>query len=161
MYFSRSIQLNRLWTITYPPYSYLTTYGLLLVVSVALYCSSYVTYVYGSLRASRKLHQQLVEAVLGTTLRWLDITPVSRVITRCTKDIRAVDGPIANGLWWLSEMTVTMTIKCLAVVLFTPAFFLPAVMTAAIGGWIGQIYIAAQLNVKREMSNAKAPVLGQ
>jgi hypothetical protein len=31
----------------------------------------------------------LVEAILGTTLQWLDVTPTSRVITRCTQDIRA------------------------------------------------------------------------
>ncbi|KAG6919579.1 hypothetical protein DXG01_004242 [Tephrocybe rancida] len=53
--------------------------------------------------------------------QWLDVTPTSRVIARCTQDIRAV---------------------------------------AILGGWAGQIYIAAQLSVKREMSNAKAPVLG-
>jgi hypothetical protein len=29
-----------------------------------------------------------------------------------------------------------------------------------LGGWIGRIYMKAQLSVKREMSNAKVPVLG-
>ena len=47
-----------------------------------------------------------------------------------------------------------------AVVLFTPTFVLPALVIAAIGGWLGQVYIKAQLSVKREMSTAKAPVLG-
>ncbi|KAG6857594.1 hypothetical protein H0H87_010162 [Tephrocybe sp. NHM501043] len=72
----------------------------------------------------------------------------------------SVDGSISTGLWWLAEMTLTMLIKFGAVVLFTPAFLLPGVLVAILGGWTGQIYIAAQLSVKREMSNAKAPVLG-
>lgn len=72
-----------------------------------------------------------------------------------------MDGQISNGLWWLAEMTITMLIKFGAVVLFTPAFLLPGVVVAILGGCTGQIYIAAQLSVKREMSNARAPVLGQ
>lgn len=44
--------------------------------------------------------------------------------------------------------------------LFTPTFVLPALGVAALGGWLGQLYIKAQLSVKREMSTAKAPVLG-
>ena len=47
-----------------------------------------------------------------------------------------------------------------AVMIFTPSFVLPAVAIAAFGGWLGQVYIKAQLSVKREMSTAKAPVLG-
>lgn len=54
-----------------------------------------------------------------------------------------------------------MLLKFCAVILFTPAFLFPGVLVAVLGGWCGQIYIAAQLSVKREMSNAKAPVLGQ
>lgn len=72
-----------------------------------------------------------------------------------------VDGPISMGLWRLSEMTMAMLVKFSAVVLLTPAFLAPGILVAILGGWIGQVYIAAQLSVKREMSNAKAPVLGQ
>lgn len=39
-------------------------------------------------------------------------------------------------------------------------FVVPGVVVAAIGAWCGQIYIKAQLSVKREMSNARSPVLG-
>ena len=81
--------------------------GLLLLTAVTIYTVAYVIYILGSIRASRTLHKNLIEAVLGTTLRyvtlpiigwldahcsdfrWLDTTPISRVITRCTQDIRA------------------------------------------------------------------------
>jgi hypothetical protein len=56
---------------------------------------------------------------------------------------------------------MAMLVKFSAVVLLTPAFLGPGILVAILGGWCGQIYIAAQLSVKREMSNAKAPVLGQ
>lgn len=64
-------------------------------------------------------------------------------------------------LYYLIEMTLSMLIKFSAVVLITPVFLIPGVVVAALGGFCGQVYIKAQLAVKREMSNAKAPVLGQ
>lgn len=54
-----------------------------------------------------------------------------------------------------------MFMKLSAVVFMTPLFIIPGVIVGIFGGWVGQIYMAAQLSVKREMSNAKAPVVGQ
>jgi hypothetical protein len=71
-----------------------------------------------------------------------------------------VDGPISSGLGWLAEMTCSMFIKFCAVVALTPIFLIPGVVIAVLGGWCGQIYMRAQLSVKREMSNARSPVLG-
>ncbi|KAJ6501692.1 hypothetical protein C8R47DRAFT_1193380 [Mycena vitilis] len=139
---------------------YLGIFCILLSIAMTIYALAFILYTTGVYRASKSIHTQLVESVLGTTLRWLDITPTSRVIARCTVDIRQVDGPIASGLWGLLEMTMSMLVKFAAVILFTPLFFLPGLLVGALGGWCGQIYIAAQLSVKREMSNAKAPVLG-
>ncbi|KAF8265084.1 hypothetical protein EI94DRAFT_1736769, partial [Lactarius quietus] len=111
--------------------SYLTIYGLILLVAIISYTTGSGVYVFGALRASRSIHRQLIESVLGTTLRWLDTTPTSRVITRVTQDIRAC---------------TTMLLKFLAVVYLTPIFSVPG--------------IAIAIAIKREMSNAKAPVLG-
>jgi hypothetical protein len=51
-------------------------------------------------------------------------------------------------------------VKLGAVVTMTPVFLGPGLFIGMLGGWIGRIYMKAQLSVKREMSNAKAPVLG-
>ncbi|KAF9807084.1 hypothetical protein IEO21_08395 [Rhodonia placenta] len=139
---------------------YLTGYAMLLVVSSVFYCIGYVFYVYGALRASRDIHKTLVTSVFSTTLRWLDMTPTSRIITRCTQDIQAVDGPITDYFRGLLELSMSMVVKLAAVVIMSPVFLIPGVLVAVLGGWCGQIYMKAQLSVKREMSNARAPVLG-
>jgi hypothetical protein len=54
-----------------------------------------------------------------------------------------------------------MLMRLGAVVLMTPIFLIPGFFVGLIGSWVGRIYMAAQLSVKREMSNAKAPVVGQ
>ena len=53
-----------------------------------------------------------------------------------------------------------MVMKFFAVVTFSPIFVIPGLIVSFVGGWCGQIYMKAQLSVKREMSNARAPVLG-
>lgn len=58
-------------------------------------------------------------------------------------------------------MSITMVIKFSAVVVVTPVFIGPGVLVFLLGAWLGQVYMSAQLSVKREMSNAKSPVLGQ
>lgn len=52
-----------------------------------------------------------------------------------------------------------MVAKLAAVVLLAPTFLLPALITASICFWFGKLYMKAQLSLKREMSNAKSPII--
>ena len=47
-----------------------------------------------------------------------------------------------------------------AIIVMSPVFILPGVVITVFGVTLGNIYMRAQLPVKRESSNAKAPVLG-
>ncbi|KAH9019338.1 hypothetical protein EDB83DRAFT_2508436 [Lactarius deliciosus] len=149
----------------YPPEQvditlYITVYLLILLVATASYTMGFGVYMFGALRASRAIHRTLIESVLGTTLRWLDTTPTSRIITRVTQDIRALDSPLADAFFWAIEVSVAMFLKFIAVVYLTPGFSVPGIAVAVLGAWLGRVYMTAQIAIKREMSNAKAPVLG-
>ncbi|KAF9261735.1 hypothetical protein L218DRAFT_1001520 [Marasmius fiardii PR-910] len=142
------------------PVYHLSVYGTMLLFIILAYVFIFLIYLNAALRASRVIHKRLIESVLGTTMRWLDRTPTSRVITRCTQDIRDIDDSIGQMFSVLVAMTSTMLLRFLAVVVFTPAFLGPAILVAVLGVWCGQIYIRSQMAVKREVANAKAPVLG-
>ena len=75
-------------------------------------------------------------------------------------NVRPVDGTIAEYLGWLVDMTISMLIKFASVIVISPSVLLPGLIISVLGAWCGQLYIKAQLSVKREMSNARAPVLG-
>ncbi|OCH90238.1 hypothetical protein OBBRIDRAFT_812797 [Obba rivulosa] len=139
---------------------YLGIYTVLLLLLVVLYGFGFMTYVYGSLRTSRKIHQDLITSVLTTTLRWLDKTPTSRILARCTQDIDKIDGRLMFYFWYLIEETTMMSIRFCAIIAFSPLFVIPGTIITVLGGWCGQLYMKAQLCVKREMSNANAPMLG-
>ncbi|VDB84814.1 unnamed protein product [Peniophora sp. CBMAI 1063] len=139
---------------------YLGITVLIAIGSNVAYSCEGVVYMFGFIRASRKIHQQLVDAVLGTTLRVLDKTPISRILTRCTVDMRTVDGPLAAFLEQALGALVDILFKLIAIVIMAPAFLVPSLLAFVIGRFIGQIYTAAQLAVNRVMSVKKAPVLG-
>ncbi|EEB89519.1 hypothetical protein MPER_12372, partial [Moniliophthora perniciosa FA553] len=139
---------------------YIGFYALILLVVLMGNIAGLIYYTYGTLRASRLIHQQLIQAILGTTMKWLDQTPTSRVITRVTQDIRDIDDPVSQAFATLIGFSTILIVKFLAVVIFTPAFLGPAILVAVAGGWCGQIYVRSSMPVKRETSNAKAPVLG-
>ncbi|KAJ2927022.1 hypothetical protein H1R20_g10047, partial [Candolleomyces eurysporus] len=141
---------------------YLSIYGLVLLWAIVVFIVAYTIYTLGSIRASRMLHQKLMRAILGTTLRCITMLYSGKLFSdeMPVYDIRAIDGPVSSSLFLLSDMTLIMLTRFGAVVVLTPVFFLPGLLVALVGGICGQIYMKAQLPVKREMSNAKAPVLG-
>ncbi|KAL0577586.1 hypothetical protein V5O48_004384, partial [Marasmius crinis-equi] len=139
---------------------YLTVYSGLFIGNVVVHSLGIFVFILGAIHASRMVHERLVKSVLGTTLRWIDTTPVSRIITRFTQDIRVVDGPIVLTLKIFGDLTSKLLVKFFAVIVLTPIFFLPGVIIAILGLLFGQSYIKGQMSVKREMSNARAPVVG-
>ncbi|KAF8191645.1 P-loop containing nucleoside triphosphate hydrolase protein [Mycena galopus ATCC 62051] len=123
-----------------------------------VYCS-YLVYLLGMVRASTVIHTKLIQSILGTTLRFLDVTPTSRMIARCTQDLRAVDANIGETLWNIVDVFFFAGIKLGAILFLAPSFLLPAGVLLLAGTWIGAMYTKAQLSVKREMY-ARAPILG-
>ncbi|THV04763.1 P-loop containing nucleoside triphosphate hydrolase protein [Dendrothele bispora CBS 962.96] len=139
---------------------YISIYACILAFSTFSFSLAAIVFLFGSIRASKTIHKRLVESILGTTLRWLDTTPTSRVIARCTKDMSDVDGSVPSQFSSLVSMTFMMIGSFLAVIIYSPAFIGPALIIAFLGLFCGNVYVKAQLPVKRIQSNAKAPVLG-
>ena len=71
----------------------------------------------------------------------------------------AVDSTVPDYLDDVITTGISMFAKFIAIVFFSPVFLLPGVIAFVIGAAVGQIYIKAQLSVKRELSNARSPVL--
>ncbi|KAG9314746.1 P-loop containing nucleoside triphosphate hydrolase protein [Chiua virens] len=117
-------------------------FSLIILNTLIVYILGYTLNLVGSLRASKVIHDRLVQRILGATFRWLDTTPVARVITRCTQDIGTVDGMFAMSLSNLIGLTIRMITLLAVVVYMAPPFALFGLLTAL-----------------REMSNAKAPLL--
>ncbi|KAF8513392.1 hypothetical protein JB92DRAFT_3116459 [Gautieria morchelliformis] len=156
-YWAGKYELHAPWAV--PVSLYLTIYTIILICTILTASVSTAVYVFGSIKASRTIHRKLITSVLGTTLRWLDTVPTARIIARCTQDINAVDGPFSHSLSAVIELTLSLMVRFAAVIIFVPVFALPGIGIFLAGRFCGQLYIKAQLPIKREMSNSRSPVL--
>ena len=73
--------------------------------------------------------------------------------------VTTVDSAIPEFLAPVLNIGISMFAKFIAVVAFSPVFLLPGIIAFVVGALLGQIYMKAQLSVKRETSNARSPVL--
>ncbi|KAJ7487075.1 hypothetical protein FB451DRAFT_1337537 [Mycena latifolia] len=172
LFFQHALVVLRTWMLGYwakqydrhPPEEvdgvfFLSVFVAMVFSSTIGLSATFIYLVFGQLRASKVIHMNLINSVLSAPLRWLDVTPTSRILARVTNDVRAVDDSLAGQCYPIAFMVVSMTMKFVAVIVYTPVFFLPGLIIGALGAWIGQIYISGQLPVKRWMSNTRAPVL--
>lgn len=121
----------------------------LLLALIASYYTSQFIWIGGTLRAARIMHERLMRVILNTTFRFLDITPIGRILQRFTADIRSIDGALPERTQTLIELTINLVERMTVIIIFTPAFLLPSVLLAIVGGYVTQIYIRAQLPTKR------------
>ncbi len=104
----------------------------------------------------------MVHVLIFDHLRWLDVTPVGRIITRSTQDINSVDGSFPTWLRPLLSSSISLiTLFTSSVVMAGWSAFIPGVVLMVLGGFLGRVYLIAQIGIRREMSNAKAPVMSQ
>ncbi|KAK7056504.1 hypothetical protein VNI00_003060 [Paramarasmius palmivorus] len=136
-------------------------YGLLLLMALIALGITYTYFSYSAVRAARTIHKKLLSSVLNTTLRWLDMTPVSRILTRCTADIDAVDMLIPSTTYDFGILVTKMITQLGALAIYTPVFIVPGVVIALVGNWLRNKYITAVMCTRRELSKAQAPVLAQ
>ncbi|KAF7362328.1 Multidrug resistance-associated ABC transporter [Mycena venus] len=142
------------------PSYYLSIYAAMLAFAMVFYSSYFTIFTFGSMRASLVIHERLMNSIVGSTMRWLDMTPTSRVMARATQDMQIVDDAMAVSVYRVLQLTLSLCIKLVTVIYFSPTFLVPALLITLIGGFFGQLFMKAQLPVKREMSSARSPILG-
>ncbi|KAJ6497544.1 multidrug resistance-associated ABC transporter [Mycena sanguinolenta] len=155
-----SAQYERLPASEVSPSYYLSTYAAILASAMVFYSGYFTIFTFGSMRASLVIHGRLMNSIVGSTMRWLDMTPTSRVIARATQDMQSVDDAMAVGVIRVLQLTLSLCIKFATIIVFSPAFLVPGLLITLIGALFGQLFMRAQLPVKREMSSARSPILG-
>ncbi|KAJ7093549.1 P-loop containing nucleoside triphosphate hydrolase protein [Mycena epipterygia] len=129
------------------------------VVALSFTSLDAILFMFGSIRGAKAVHKSLIASVLQTTLRWLDTTPMSRIIARCTSDVAALDGMLPGMLKDVIHVSFLTLVELFSIVLVIPQVLFVGTLVGFLGYVLGQIYISAQLGVKRHVSNAKAPIL--
>ena len=140
---------------------YLGIYALLgmFYILVSLLREGYIFW--GSLRASKNLHTQLLHAISRAKLQFFDTTPLGQVMNRFSKDIEAIDqdvSPTAVGvLGCLASLISILVLICV----ITPKFLIAGFFIFLIYFAIGALYLRSSRDLKRLESVNRSPIYQQ
>lgn len=115
-------------------------------------------YQYGGWTAAKKMHSQLVHAILSAPISWFDQNPVGRAINRFGNDTRSMDMVLVEWLRQSMSNGLRLLLRIASVASVMPVFAVPAVVICSIGFVIGEMYTRAQVSIKRLCAVNYSPV---
>ncbi|KAJ2811321.1 hypothetical protein H4S07_002135 [Coemansia furcata] len=138
---------------------WLTAYLLTGLLSTAVNLADWVYEGAGALRAGRRFHERPFARVIAATPRFFDKTPVGRVISRFSRDMRTIDGDIINEITGLVSQLTHMLSVFAIISAVTPPFVLVALAMTLAYARLGVYYLNATRELKRLDSVSMAPLL--
>ncbi|KAJ1931520.1 Transporter of the ATP-binding cassette (ABC), partial [Linderina macrospora] len=140
---------------------YIGVYVLIAVASIVCILLRSLLQFWGSLKASKELHEELLHTILRAPVRFFDITPVGRLINRFSKDMETIDQSLISSLAIFITELVSSVAILVVIAIITPAFIGGAFVISAIYWIIGVLYLSASREIKRFESVTKSPIYTQ
>ncbi|KAH9475078.1 ABC transporter 7 [Psilocybe cubensis] len=141
------------------PIYYITVYAAIATTGIVMGGLRWFALYYGSLKASRILYSQLLEAVLFAKIRFHDTVSRGRLLNRFGRDFEVVDSHLSNDLGQaltLSMATVTSLITIVAVVGWP--FLLAMVVLGVVYLKASKLYGQACRELRRLESTSRSPL---
>ncbi|KUJ20045.1 uncharacterized protein LY89DRAFT_641526 [Mollisia scopiformis] len=140
---------------------YLTVYALIGMACMLVALFRDLWLFFGSLTASWRIHQRLMESVTRAKFNFFDVTPLGQLMNRFSKDLEAVDqevAPIAIGVMSCA-LSIVVTVALIAAI--TPGFLIAATFISAMYFFVGKFYLRASRDLKRLESVQRSPLFQQ
>jgi len=138
---------------------YLVGYVIISLVSTLIDVGRYYVVFRGSLRASRKVFQELTYRVLRTPLRWLDTVPTGRILNRFTADFQAVDSQLSSNFASVAASFLSIFGILVSAMIISPYIIILALVILGLCGRVGLRYLRGARSIKRLESIQKSPMI--
>ncbi|RFU35837.1 hypothetical protein B7463_g476, partial [Scytalidium lignicola] len=140
---------------------YLGIYALIGVVCmlVALFRDFWLFY--GSLTASWKIHERLMQSITRAQFKFFDVTPLGMILNRFSKDIEAVDQEVASVAIGVISCALAILLTVVLISTITPGFLIAAVLISALYFFVGKFYLRSSRDLKRLESIQRSPLFQQ
>lgn len=133
-------------------------FGLSLVTCISGTLRYFMVYM-RAIRASKELFEKLTYAVLRAPLRWLDTTPVGRVLNRFTADFAAIDSRLGSELGFLIYQMILLVSIIVAGLFVSPWMIIFAVTLLVLCAYITSTFLAGAREVKVRKSSTPSTVI--
>ncbi|KAH0609923.1 uncharacterized protein H6S33_012469 [Morchella sextelata] len=113
---------------------------------------------YGSLRASKRIHERLLHHIMRAKFRFFDSTPLGRIINRFSKDVEAIDQEVAPVALGMVHSLASVIAIVILISVITPGFLGAGVIISMLYWLIGAFYLRASRDLKRIESIQRSPL---
>ena len=137
---------------------YLGIYGLFGLLQSFSILAAVLFITVGTLRASIKLHRQMLDHILGSTMAFFDTTPIGRIVNRFSKDIDEVDLMIPTHVKDILNNGFIVIGTLFIIAYATPiiiAFIIPLLGIFFI---VQRSYLSISRQLKRMVSVTRSPI---
>ncbi len=140
---------------------YLVVLALIGIASAFLALMRDLWLFFGSLTASRKIHDWLISAVSRAKFKFFDVTPLGQLMNRFSKDLEAVDQEIAPVAVGVMSCALGILVTVVLIAMITPGFLIAAVFITVLYVFVGIFYLRASRDLKRLESVNRSPLFQQ
>ncbi|ORX63009.1 PSS-domain-containing protein, partial [Hesseltinella vesiculosa] len=140
---------------------YLTVYVLIGCLALVMTSLRFATLFNASIRASHRLHHQLLDRILHAKLRFFDTTPMGRILNRFSSDMETIDQGVAPNFSFLLYNIVSSVYVVVMITLVTPMFIVPGTLIALMFWQVGRYYLRSSRDMKRLNSVSRSPIYVQ
>ncbi|KAI9593640.1 P-loop containing nucleoside triphosphate hydrolase protein, partial [Syncephalis fuscata] len=139
--------------------SYIRTY-LWLAVAIMLFAMvPSLTLFATEIRASRKLFRGMLHSVTYASTRFLDKTPIGRIINRFSNDMNDVDQTMVFALQHVFIFASQIVFQLLVVCFAIPQFIVASILVFVLYFMLANYYVKASRNFKRLEAVNKSPLI--
>ncbi|KAH6566012.1 hypothetical protein BASA60_009663 [Batrachochytrium salamandrivorans] len=116
---------------------------------------------WGSFVASRRMHDTLLETIMGAPLRFFEITPIGRILNRFSKDIENIDSSVMESIeFFFAKIVSGATIVCV-IGTITPPFLVIVLPVVLLYLYVSRMYLNTSRELKRLESVSRSPIYAQ
>ncbi|KAL8652523.1 MAG: hypothetical protein Q9226_004237 [Calogaya cf. arnoldii] len=137
---------------------YVGVYLGLSVIICFLFVIKFFSVLVGSIKASRVLFEGFDNAIFHAPIRWLDVTPIGRILNRYTADFNAIDESLADGLGFFINQVLQLAAIVVAGVILSPIIVAFAAVLLLLCIYIARLYLPGARDVKRIESVTRSPI---
>lgn len=137
---------------------YLSIYLLLSLLAAVIGTVKIYFVCVGTIRASRRLFEDLTSAVLRAPMRWHDTSPMGRILNRFVGDFSLIDSRFAGDTVYFWTSLLSFGTIIFAAMIVSPSIIFPSVILTAASVYYTNLYLTGARDLKRLEANSKSPI---
>nr|CAD7447895.1 unnamed protein product [Timema bartmani] len=131
--------------------------GIILILSVLAGLRSYMFYKI-CVRCSERLHNNMFNSVIRTTMRFFDLNPSGRILNRFSKDIGCADELLTKSMMDAAQYMLTIAGSIVLAVVVNYLLIVLIIILGILLWFIREVYLKTSINIKRLEGITKSPV---